>query len=112
MIQHRTEVLNTATSSNDEAFHYVLYDWFVENNLATQLLQLNSSRYLETYLEKNGESFASELLCRHYIKSENFVAASKILSQMATKYDPSLKLSNRYISFVCLCYNNVFLTNT
>eukprot|EP01117_Protostelium_nocturnum_P007889 TRINITY_DN2818_c0_g1_i1.p1 TRINITY_DN2818_c0_g1~~TRINITY_DN2818_c0_g1_i1.p1 ORF type:complete len:1082 (+),score=248.95 TRINITY_DN2818_c0_g1_i1:838-4083(+) len=95
LTQHRTEILNAATNSNDEAFHYVLYDWFVENSLATQLLQLNPSRYLENYLERNGESFASELLCRHYIKSENFAAASKILSQMATKSDPSLKLSNR-----------------
>lgn len=42
--QKRDEAYSLAIASDDELFHYYLYDWHVSRNLQEQLLEVSSAR--------------------------------------------------------------------
>ena len=68
--------------SNDELFHYSLYQWYVDRGLGQELLKL-SSIFLENFLKNSQQDY--DLLWRYYLLNEKYGAAASILGNVPSK---------------------------
>ncbi|KAG1694111.1 Nuclear pore complex protein Nup155 [Nymphon striatum] len=105
--QYAEEVFQLALQSEDELFHYSLYDWLVENKFTERLLQVKS-HFLEVYLKRHQqpENLAMlDLLWKYYEKNKCFSAAAKILAKLADRHgtDVNLQLRIEYLSRAVIC---------
>ncbi|XP_049848989.1 nuclear pore complex protein Nup155-like [Schistocerca gregaria] len=95
---HRVLVhtLRLCTQSNDELWHYVLYQWYIDRNLATDLIRL-STPYLEDYLQHicQPASIRLHLLWQYFLRNDKLLKAAVILMQLADQQDDNQTLSNR-----------------
>jgi len=106
---YKEELLSAALRSDDPLFHAALYDWLFATNHAEKLLEVNTA-YVEQYLRRKvnlqtDNTSALDLLWRHYEKTENFPAATRILAQLAERHGSGVPLSQRleYLSRAVIC---------
>nr|XP_027201714.1 nuclear pore complex protein Nup155-like [Dermatophagoides pteronyssinus] len=106
-------ILHMATQSNDELFHYILYNWLYEHNQMDKLLEIKSS-YLETYLkEKTSEINDSialmDFLWLYYERNGHFNAAAQILAKLAEQNSNEIPLYKRieYLSRAIVCMKSL-----
>ncbi|KAK3794466.1 hypothetical protein RRG08_003619 [Elysia crispata] len=106
---YREEVLQMALASDDPLFHAALYDWLFVTNHTEKLLEINTP-YVEQYLRRKvnmqtDNTSALDMLWKHYEKTENFQAATRILIQLAERQGSSINLTQRleYLSRAVIC---------
>nr|XP_019008734.1 nuclear pore complex protein Nup155 [Kwoniella pini CBS 10737]OCF47515.1 nuclear pore complex protein Nup155 [Kwoniella pini CBS 10737] len=87
--QKRDEAYALAIASDDELFHFYLYDWHVERGLQEQLLEFDTP-YIEKYLKLtvNDVEDRRDLLWKFYARREEYLAAAEALSSLATRPSP------------------------
>nr|XP_018265732.1 nuclear pore complex protein Nup155 [Kwoniella dejecticola CBS 10117]OBR87890.1 nuclear pore complex protein Nup155 [Kwoniella dejecticola CBS 10117] len=87
--QKRDEAYALAIASDDELFHFYLYDWHVERGLQEQLLEFDTP-YIEQYLKLtiNNVEDRRDLLWKFYARREDFLPAAEALSSLATRPSP------------------------
>ncbi|CAL1535434.1 unnamed protein product, partial [Lymnaea stagnalis] len=95
----RDEFFQTALKSDDPLFHSALYDWLFATNHAEKLLEINTP-YVEQYLRRKvnlqtDNTNALDMLWKHYEKTENFLAATRILAQLAERPGSNISLIQR-----------------
>lgn len=78
-------------NSQDELFHYFIYEWYLEKGLGTELLHINSP-FLENFLKDSNEY---QLLSNYYIRHGKMVPAALILIKFAEIKDPNTTLLQR-----------------
>ncbi|WVQ84070.1 hypothetical protein IAT38_006215 [Cryptococcus sp. DSM 104549] len=85
----RSEAYAAAIESNDQLFHFYLYDWHVERGLQEQLLEFDTP-YIEQYLKltTNDREDRRDLLWKYYARREMFLPAAVALHDLATRDSP------------------------
>lgn len=78
-----------ALQSGDELVHYILYQWFVDQQAELELLNV-SSPFIEGFLLHLAKSsdhtraqIGHELLWKHYVKLERFSSAADVIRDLA-----------------------------
>ncbi|GFN98864.1 nuclear pore complex protein nup155-like [Plakobranchus ocellatus] len=106
---YREEVLQMGLASDDSLFHAALYDWLFMTNHTDKLLEINTP-YVEQYLRRKvnmqtDNTAALDMLWKHYEKTENFQAATRILAQLAERPGSGINLTQRleYLSRAVIC---------
>ncbi|XP_059140242.1 nuclear pore complex protein Nup155-like [Physella acuta] len=84
---------------DDPLFHAALYDWLFATKNAETLLEINTP-YVESYLRRKvnlqtDNTLALDMLWKHYEKTENFQAATRILAQLAERHGSHISLNQR-----------------
>ncbi|WVQ69011.1 uncharacterized protein L199_007223 [Kwoniella botswanensis] len=87
--QKRDEAYALAIASDDELFHFYLYDWHVDRGLQEQLLEFDTP-YIEQYLKLtiNNVEDRRDLLWKFYARREDYLPAAEALSSLATRPSP------------------------
>ncbi|WOO79208.1 putative nucleoporin [Vanrija pseudolonga] len=82
----RDQAYAFAIASDDELFHFYLYDWTIEMNRADQLLEFDTP-FIERYLQITESNVPErrDLLWKYYARREEFLKASKALHDLATR---------------------------
>lgn len=96
MATKRMETYNVVNGSDDEAFHYDLYEWYISQNLIDRLLA-SDSPYVVTYLQKLAEVDLNhaELLCRFYTNRNRFYDAADVQFRLVRSRDLDIPLEKR-----------------
>jgi nuclear pore complex protein Nup155 len=82
----RNETWNLIYSSDDELFHYQLYDWLFSRGetFAERLLEVDSPHVLGYLQHRGAESIDHcELLWQYHARRENFYDAAQVLHELA-----------------------------
>ncbi|KIR29674.1 nuclear pore complex protein Nup155 [Cryptococcus deuterogattii LA55] len=87
--QSRNEAYALAIASDDELFHFYLYDWHVERGLQEQLLEFDTP-FIEDYLKItiNNVEDRRDLLWKFYARREQYLPAAEALAKLATRPSP------------------------
>ncbi|ODV81420.1 nucleoporin-domain-containing protein [Suhomyces tanzawaensis NRRL Y-17324] len=113
-LELRDLTYDTCFSSQDKAFHYEFYQWFIDQGISERLLGINTPYILPFLQEKSqGNLSLSDLLWLYHAKRDNFYDASSILYSLAISEFP-LNLTKRieYLSRAngfcnCVCPPNI-----
>lgn len=110
---HADTMLRLATQSNDELFHYNLYDWLYKNNQTDRLLEIKSA-HLEVYLKEKTSEFNDSIalmdfLWMYYERNGHFTAAAQILAKLAEQQSGDISLVRRieYLSRAIVCMKSL-----
>ncbi|KAI9824104.1 MAG: hypothetical protein M1832_002174 [Thelocarpon impressellum] len=98
--KRKAEAYAVIENSDDEVFHYDLYDWYLSRGWDERLLAVRSS-YAEKYLQDKAKSNAAhaDLLWRYYAQGERYLEAARVQLQLATSDFPlSLEKRIEYLS--------------
>ena len=93
----RDEAYALAIQSDDELFHFYLYDWIVEMGRPEQLLEFDTP-FIEKYLHETFSTVPErrDLLWKFYARREEYLSAAKALQSLAMVQDGSdIKLEDR-----------------
>lgn len=96
MATKRMETYNVVNGSDDEVFHYDLYEWYISQNFIDRLLA-SDSPYIVTYLQKLAEVDLNhaELLCRFYTNRNRFYDAADVQFKLVRSRDLDIPLEKR-----------------
>lgn len=85
----RIEAYDVVNGSNDEVFHFGLYEWYIQQGWTDRILAIDSPHvitFLEGLAETNTEH--ADLLCRFYTNRSRFFDAAKVQAQLANSDVP------------------------
>lgn len=84
VVPKRDEAYSIAIASDDELFHYYLYDWQVKAGRAEQLLDYDTP-YIESYLRDTGSGIVEcrDLLWKFYQRRDEYMHAAHALNDLA-----------------------------
>ncbi|KAI1005151.1 Nucleoporin [Podosphaera aphanis] len=96
----RNEARHVVNDSNDELFHYELYDWYLNRGWEKTLLSVRS-KYVVQYLKRSASTNLdrADLLWKFYQNQDSFYDAAKVQLELA-KSDFIIPLSRR-IEYLC-----------
>lgn len=85
-IRVRDEAYALAIASDDELFHFYLYDWTVALGRPDQLLEFDTP-FIERYLQLTSSNVPErrDLLWKYYSRREEYLQAAKALADLATR---------------------------
>ncbi|KAL8711927.1 MAG: hypothetical protein Q9225_007024 [Loekoesia sp. 1 TL-2023] len=97
--KRRNEAADEIDTSDDEVFQTDLYDWYLQNNRAEQLLEVESP-YVVTYLERRSSDDIAhaDLLWRYYVQNERYQDAAAV--QLALAKSKFMLSLNRRIEYL------------
>ncbi|KAK0620539.1 Non-repetitive/WGA-negative nucleoporin C-terminal-domain-containing protein [Immersiella caudata] len=80
----RTEAYSVVNNSDDEVFHFNLYDWYIKKNWTDRILAIDSPHVI-TYLQRLAATDAqhADLLCRFYTHRSRFFEAAQVQADLA-----------------------------
>ena len=80
----RMEAYTVVNDSDDEVFHFDLYDWYIEKNWTDRILTVDSPHVI-TYLQRLAATDArhGDLLCRFYTHRSRFFEAAQVQADLA-----------------------------
>lgn len=92
----RLEAYQVVNSSNDEVFHYDLYEWYIDQGLTERLLSVDSPHVI-TFLTKLAELHLehAQLLCSFYTTRSRFYEAAEVQANLAKNKDFNISLQDR-----------------
>lgn len=110
----RNATYDTCFASQDKSFHYEFYQWFINQNIADRLLDVNSP-FILPFLEEKSENDLNlrNLLWLYHAKRENYFAAANILfslaiSEFKLELSQRVEFLSRAIGFCnCVCPPNI-----
>lgn len=96
MATKRMEAYNVVNGSDDEVFHYDLYEWYIAQGFVDRLLN-SDSPHIITFLKKLAEVDMdhADLLCRFYTNRSRFYDAADVQFRLAANKDFQISLENR-----------------
>ncbi|ORX34408.1 Non-repetitive/WGA-negative nucleoporin C-terminal-domain-containing protein [Kockovaella imperatae] len=85
----RDDAYSLAINSDDELFHFYLYDWQVATNRQEQLLEY-ATPFIEKYLQETSSDIEDrrDLLWKFYARSGEYLLAAKALHELAVRQSP------------------------
>lgn len=89
----RMEAYSVVNDSDDEVFHFDLYEWYIEQGLTDRLLAIDSP-HIVTFLERlaSVDACHADLLCRFYTHRSRFFDAANVQYNLAaSNFDISIK---------------------
>jgi nuclear pore complex protein Nup155 len=93
--RQREAALAKALASNDQPFHFRLYDWFMAQGKTNDLLNVKTG-FLEPYLLREKPALERyDLLWQYYSRNSMFGKATGVLSALAESTDFDLDLAKR-----------------
>ncbi|KAL8297782.1 hypothetical protein RB597_007172 [Gaeumannomyces tritici] len=80
----RKEAYSVVNDSDDEVFHFDLYEWYIEQNWTDRILAIDSP-HVVTFLQRLAtvDAHHAELLCRFYTHRGLFFEAAQVQSVLA-----------------------------
>lgn len=80
----RLEAYDVVNSSDDEVFHFDLYEWYLQQGWTDRILSIDSPHVI-TFLHRLAASNAehAELLCRFYTNRSQFFDAATVQYELA-----------------------------
>ncbi len=94
-VAEQNEAFKRAITSKDELFHYILYEWLIEQGKYDRLLQIEAP-FLEFFLNRERSRLEIiDLLWQLYVRQGKFLKAAKILGHLAESDMYGLKLPQR-----------------
>ncbi|KAG6036656.1 hypothetical protein E4U41_005580, partial [Claviceps citrina] len=95
MATKRLEAYDVVNSSDDEVFHFGLYEWYIQQGWTDRILAIDSPHVI-TFLESLADSQVehADLLCRFYTNRSRFFDAARVQARLATS-DFSLGIKDR-----------------
>lgn len=107
--RRREEAADEIDSADDEVFQTDLYDWYLENNRADQLLEVEST-YVVTYLERRSsdDTAYADLLWKYYIQHERYQDAAAV--QLALAKSKFMLSLDKRIEYLGLARTNASTT--
>ncbi|KAI9496976.1 Non-repetitive/WGA-negative nucleoporin C-terminal-domain-containing protein [Zychaea mexicana] len=88
------QVFSTALSHQDKLFHYALYNWFLEKNMKSELLAVETPYLIPFFKDYVNEVDGMEFLWQYYRRREQYYDAALYLEALATRPN-GLSLSKR-----------------
>ncbi len=85
----QSETLLKAVKCTDEVFHLRLYDWFIDRQLSSMLLDLETP-YIQRYLEMhfaNRDENCKDLLWKYLAKHRHNMQAARVLDELSQSPD-------------------------
>ncbi|CAO3663875.1 unnamed protein product [Umbelopsis ramanniana] len=99
-----TNIYQMVLSSKDRAFHFELYEWFINKGMIKQLLTANTP-YVVPFLTRppfRKENY--DLLWQHYRLQQRYDVAAETLEQLAlTECDITLEKRTEYLTLAIGC---------
>ena len=91
----RREAYEVVNSSEDEVFHFDLYEWYIQQGWTDRILAIES-KHVITFLQRLSETNVehADLLCRFYTNRNEFFAAAEVQAQLA-KSDFAIGIKDR-----------------
>ncbi|KAG6012658.1 hypothetical protein E4U54_007381, partial [Claviceps lovelessii] len=89
MATKRLEAYDVVNNSDDEVFHFDLYEWYIQQGWTDRILAIDSPHVI-TFLERLvGSQFEhADLLCRFYTNRSRFFDAARVQAQLANSDFP------------------------
>jgi Nuclear pore complex subunit len=113
-IEIRDSAYETCFSSQDKAFHYEFYKWFIDQGVSERLLEINTPFILSFLNEKSANKLSlSDLLWLYHAKRENYYEAASILYSLSiSEFKLDLNQRIEYLSRAngfcnCVCPPNL-----
>ncbi|KAK6454097.1 nuclear pore complex subunit [Scheffersomyces xylosifermentans] len=113
-IEIRDSAYETCFASQDKAFHYEFYQWFIAQGVSERLLEINTPFILQFLEEKSEKSLPlSDLLWLYHAKRENYFDAATILYSLSiSEFTLDLNQRIEYLSRAngfcnCVCPPNL-----
>jgi nuclear pore complex protein Nup155 len=80
----RVEAYNVVNDSDDEVFHFDLYEWYIQQNWTDRILAIDSPHVI-TFLQRLADTDAqhADLLCRFYTHRSRFFEAAQVQASLA-----------------------------
>ena len=97
----RLEAYEVVNDSDDEVFHFDLYDWYIQQGWTDRILAIESPHVI-TFLKRLAATDVqhADLLCRFYTNRSRFFDAAEVQFQLATSDFPlGIKERIRLLSF-------------
>lgn len=82
-IELRDATYDTCFASDDRAFHFEFYQWFINQGCSERLLSVETPFILPFLEEKTDDLMLTELLWLYHAKREQYLQAAKILYGLA-----------------------------
>ncbi|KAK8144566.1 hypothetical protein G3M48_005621 [Beauveria asiatica] len=84
MAMKRMETYDVVNGSDDEVFHFDLYEWYIEQGWTDRILGIDSP-HVVTFLERLAGTNVehADLLCRFYTNRNRFFAAAEVQAGLA-----------------------------
>lgn len=84
MATKRLEAYSVVNDSDDEVFHFDLYDWYIQQGWTERILAVESPHVI-TFLQRLATTDVAhaDLLCRFYTNRSRFFDAAEVQSQLA-----------------------------
>ncbi|KAK4161083.1 Non-repetitive/WGA-negative nucleoporin C-terminal-domain-containing protein [Cladorrhinum sp. PSN259] len=91
----REEAYKVVNNSDDEVFHFDLYEWYIARNWTDRILSIQSP-HVVTYLQRLAETNYqhAELLCRFYTHRNMYFQAAQVQATLA-KSDLDISIKDR-----------------
>ncbi|OLN97413.1 Nucleoporin NUP170 [Colletotrichum chlorophyti] len=93
----RLEAYTVVNDSDDEVFHFDLYEWYIQQGWTDRILAIDSPHvitYLQSLARTNVEH--ADLLCRFYTQRERYFEAAQVQHELANS-DFALGIKDRII---------------
>jgi nuclear pore complex protein Nup155 len=80
----RNEAYNVVNGSDDEVFHFDLYEWYIDQNWTDRILAIDSPHVI-TFLQRLAatEAHHADLLCRFYTHRGRYYEAAEVQAELA-----------------------------
>jgi nuclear pore complex protein Nup155 len=84
MATKRLEAYSVVNDSDDEVFHFDLYEWYIQQGWTDRILAIDSPHVI-TFLQRLATTNVehADLLCRFYTNRNRFFDAAEVQSQLA-----------------------------
>ena len=107
----RMEAYSVVNNSDDEVFHFDLYDWYIQKGWTDRILIIDSPHVI-TYLQRLAATDAqhADLLCRFYTHRSRFFEAAQVQADLA-KSEFALGIKDR-ITLLSRARANASVTTT
>lgn len=114
ILETRDATYDTCFASQDKAFHYEFYEWFIEQGISDRLLEIRTPFILPFLEEKSINSLhLSNLLWLFHAKRENYFEAASLLYALSiSEFDLNLNTRIEYLARAngfcnCVCPPNI-----
>lgn len=94
----RMEAYDVVNNSDDEVFHFNLYEWYIEQDWTDRILAIDSPHVI-TFLQRlaNKDARHADLLCRFYTHRSRFFEAAKVQADLAKHTEFEIGIKDRII---------------
>jgi nuclear pore complex protein Nup155 len=107
----RLEAYDVVNNSDDEVFHFDLYEWYISQDWTDRILAIESP-HVVTFLQRlaGADAKHADLLCRFYTHRSRFFEAAKVQAELA-KSDVPIGIKGR-ITLLSRAKGNASVTTT